>query len=131
MAEMNRMDFQTAVDYVLSFADYERLSRSAVVFDIARIEALLERIGDPHLAARSVHVAGTKGKGSTAAMIASILKEAGYKVGFYTSPHLLSFTERIRLHGQPISEADWAKLTEKLKPEILEVNRIWEFGELT
>jgi dihydrofolate synthase/folylpolyglutamate synthase len=64
-------------------------------------------------------------------MIASILKEAGYKVGLYTSPHLLSFTERIRVNGLPISEDDWARLTDKIQPEIEAVNKIGEFGELT
>jgi UDP-N-acetylmuramyl pentapeptide synthase len=75
MAAIGKMDFRAAVDYVLSFADYERLSRSAVVFDLARVEALLARAGNPHLAAKSVHVAGTKGKGSTSAMIASVLQD--------------------------------------------------------
>ena len=70
-----------------------------------------------------MHVAGTKGKGSTSAMIASILKQAGYRVGLYTSPHLLSYTERIRVDGQPIAEADWARLTEYIKPYVEADNR--------
>ena len=64
------------------FADYERLPRSGIVWDLARIEKLLERLGNPQDAARSVHIAGTKGKGSTATMIASILTRAGYRVGY-------------------------------------------------
>ena len=125
------MDYQAALDYILKFADYERLPRSAVVFDLRRIERLLERLGKPQDAAKSVHIAGTKGKGSTAAMIASILTQAGYKTGLYTSPHLLSFTERIQVDGKPIAEDDFARLTEVLKPEVEEVNRTSDLGELT
>ncbi len=124
------MNYQEALDYILSFADYERLPRSALVWDLRRIERLLERLGNPQNAARSVHVAGTKGKGSTAAMIASILKQAGYRVGLYTSPHLFSFTERIQADGQPIAEDAFASLIESLKPEVEAVN-LGDIGELT
>ncbi|MFC1962164.1 bifunctional folylpolyglutamate synthase/dihydrofolate synthase [Chloroflexota bacterium] len=125
------MDYQQALDYILRFADYERLPRSAVVFDLRRMEQLLARLGNPHLFARSVHIAGTKGKGSTASMIASILTRSGYRVGLFTSPHLLSFTERIRIDGQPIAEADFARLTSLLEPEVTAVNERAEYGELT
>ena len=125
------MDYQAALDYILSFADYERLSRSALVFDLRRMEMLLERLGSPQDAARSIHVAGTKGKGSTAAMIASILTRAGYRTGLYTSPHLLSFTERIQVDGNPVAEDAFGRLTEALKPEVEAVNRFGTFGELT
>ena len=125
------MDYKAALDYILSFADYERLPRSAVVFDLRRIEMLLERLGSPQEAARSVHIAGTKGKGSTAAMIASILTQAGYRTGLYTSPHLLSFTERIQVDGKPVDEDTFGRLAEALKPEVEAVNRSGTFGELT
>jgi dihydrofolate synthase/folylpolyglutamate synthase len=125
------MDFQTAVDYVLSFADYERLSRSAVVFDLCRIEALLKRIGNPHLTAKSVHVAGTKGKGSTSAMVASVLTASGYRTGLYTSPHLHTIRERIKVDGRLISEGEFAALVEGLKPDIEHINRSGALGELT
>jgi dihydrofolate synthase/folylpolyglutamate synthase len=125
------MNYQQAIAYILKFADYERLPRSGVVWDLARIERLLKMLGNPQDAAKSVHVAGTKGKGSTAAMISSILSKAGYRVGLYTSPHLLSFTERIRADGQPIAEADWAWLTEVMQPEIEAINEQGELGELT
>ena len=115
----------------MRFADFERLPRSGIVWDLKRVEKLLEKLGNPHLAARTVHIAGTKGKGSTSAMMASILKQAGYKVGLYTSPHLLSYTERIQVNGKPISEADWTTLVEKLQPHITAVNEEHEFGELT
>ncbi|MFA5309200.1 MAG: folylpolyglutamate synthase/dihydrofolate synthase family protein [Dehalococcoidales bacterium] len=125
------MNYQEALEYVLKYADYERLPRSGIVWDLKRIERLLARLDNPHLAAKSVHVAGTKGKGSTAAMIASILKSAGYKTGLYTSPHLLSYTERIQVNGQPISEEDWAKLTEIIQPHVEAENALGDLGELT
>jgi dihydrofolate synthase/folylpolyglutamate synthase len=125
------MNYQQALDYLLKFADYERLPRSGIVWDLKRIERLLARLDNPQNYARSVHVAGTKGKGSTSAMIASILKAAGYKVGLYTSPHLLSYTERIRVNGKPIAEADWAKLVEIIQPHVEAENALGDLGELT
>jgi len=125
------VDYQQAIDYILTFADYERLPRSAVVFDLRRVEMLLERLGRPQHTARSVHIAGTKGKGSTAAMISSILTRAGLKTGLYTSPHIHSFTERIKVGEKPIAEAELARLTGMLKPEVAAVNRQGTFGQLT
>jgi len=77
------------------------------------ITKLLWRLDDPQAAFQTVHIAGTNGKGSTAAMTASILMAGGYRVGLYTSPHLIDFTERIRVQGQPISEARLIELTER------------------
>lgn len=125
------MNYQEALEYILRFADYERLPRSGIVWDLRRIERLLERMGNPQHAAKSVHVAGTKGKGSTSAMIASILKQAGYRTGLYTSPHLLSFTERIQVDGQNIAEEDWARLTGLVKPHVEAENALGDLGELT
>ena len=124
------MDYQAALDYILSFADYERAPRSAVVFDLRRMDMLLGRLGNPQAQARTVHVAGTKGKGSTCAMISSILSSAGYRVGLYTSPHLLSFTERVQVDGSPITQEEFARLVEVLKPHVCAVNS-GAFGELT
>jgi len=125
------MDYQAALNYILSFADYERMPRSALVFDLRRIQMLLDRLGHPQKAARSIHIAGTKGKGSTAAMIASILTQAGYRTGLYTSPHLLSITERIQIGGRAIAEGDFAGLVEMMKPEVEAVNASGGLGELT
>ena len=125
------MDFKAAVDYILSFADYERMPRSAVVFDLRRMEQLLARMGNPQDAAKSVHITGTKGKGSTAAMIASILLHSGYTTGLYTSPHLLSIRERIQVDGQQIAEGEFARLTGIMKPEVAAVNAQADFGRLT
>jgi dihydrofolate synthase/folylpolyglutamate synthase len=125
------MDYQQSLEYLLKFADYERLPRSGIVWDIKRIERLLGRLNNPQHYANTVHVAGTKGKGSTAAMIASILLSAGYRTGLYTSPHLLSFTERIQVGGRPVDEADWAGLTERIRPHVGAENKIGDLGELT
>lgn len=125
------MDYQAALDYILSFADYERLPRSAVVFDLRRMEMLLERLGRPQAGAMPVHIAGTKGKGSTAAMVSSILTRSGYCTGLYTSPHLHSFTERVQVNGMPIAEEEFARLVGVMRPEVEAVNRFGAFGELT
>jgi len=131
VAEVSQKDYQAALNYVLSFADYERAFRSAVVFDLSRIEALLKRLGEPYLAARSVHIAGTKGKGSTSAMIASMLTASGYRTGLYTSPHLHTFRERMQVDSQLIAEEEFAEIVEGLKPDVEAVNRLSELGELT
>lgn len=82
---------------------------------LTRIRALLGFLGDPHRSFRSIHVGGTNGKGSTAAMIASVLGSRGYRVGLYTSPHLIDFTERIQVNGRGIpSDRVWA-MTEKIR----------------
>ncbi|OGN94596.1 MAG: hypothetical protein A2Y89_05215 [Chloroflexi bacterium RBG_13_51_18] len=125
------MNYQEALEYLLRFADYERLPRSGIVWDIKRIERLLARLGDPQNYARSVHIAGTKGKGSTAAMAASMLKSAGYRTGLYTSPHLLSYTERIQVDCRNISEEDWTRLVELIKPHVEAENALGDLGELT
>jgi dihydrofolate synthase / folylpolyglutamate synthase len=78
-----------------------------------------------------VHITGTKGKGSTAAMLASVLTAAGYKTGLYTSPHLLTFRERIRIGSKLISEAELADITGRLQPVIDEVNRRAPYGKIT
>ncbi|RKI67955.1 bifunctional folylpolyglutamate synthase/dihydrofolate synthase [bacterium 1xD42-67] len=78
---------------------------------LERIRRLLEKLGDPQERLRSVHIAGSNGKGSTAAMLSSILTAAGLRTGLYTSPHLWSFSERFQVDGAPISEGDLAALT--------------------
>nr|MDA3844183.1 bifunctional folylpolyglutamate synthase/dihydrofolate synthase [Candidatus Kapabacteria bacterium] len=82
-----------------------------------RTLALSEFCGSPHTKFPAIHVAGTNGKGSVCSMIASILSEAGYKTGLYTSPHILRFNERVKIDGQEISDEDIVALAEKLMPE--------------
>ncbi len=91
------------------------LERLGIKKGLSRITALARALGSPHLSFPCVHVAGTNGKGSTSAMLASSLTEAGYKTGLYTSPHLIKFNERIRLDGKPISDKDLADATVKVK----------------
>jgi dihydrofolate synthase / folylpolyglutamate synthase len=85
---------------------------------LERTEQLLEAAGDPHRRYRTIHVAGTNGKGSVAATIASVLKESGHRTGFYSSPHLSSFRERIRIDGKPIGETELLAAAEPIWPAI-------------
>lgn len=127
------MNYQQALDYIYSFIDYEKAPRprDAANYDLRRMDELLGRLGNPHLQARSVHIAGSKGKGSVAAMMASALTISGYTTGLFTSPHLHNFKERIRVDGELISAAELASLVERLKPEVEAVNGKATYGRLT
>lgn len=94
---------------------------SAAKFDLANITTLCERMGQPQRSFESVHIAGTNGKGSTAAMLDSILRASGLRTGLYTSPHLERINERIRLNGQDISDADFAATFTRLHKIIEEL----------
>ena len=111
--------YQRALDYLYSLTNYEIKSQfayAAQFFDLARVERLLDALGNPHHQFQSIHVAGTKGKGSTSAMLASVLRAAGYRTGLYTSPHLHSFRERIRVDDAYIPESAFASIIERLRP---------------
>lgn len=111
--------YAEALSYLYSLTNYEIKSTYAYgpqFFDLRRVERLLEALGNPHRKFQSVHVAGTKGKGSTCAMLASVLKAAGYRTGLYISPHLHTFRERIQVNNSYISEADFATLVEQIRP---------------
>jgi len=95
------------------------------------MDELLARLGNPHLKTRTVHIAGTKGKGSVAVMIASVLTASGYVTGLYTSPHLHTFNERIRVDDRLISDEELVALVDKLKPEVEAVNEKATYGLLT
>ena len=114
------MTYPQAVAYLNSLVDYERSPdpRIAWQWNLDRMRALLRAVGSPHRSLKVVHIAGTKGKGSTAAMLAAIARAAGYDVGLFTSPHLICFRERIRLSGKCIPRADVARLTATLRPHI-------------
>ena len=115
--------YADAVARLLSLVDHERgpaaPPRQKRIYDLRNIQRLLARMGNPQRRPGIVHIAGTKGKGSTAAMLESILRAAGYTTGFYSSPHLHSFCERIRRDGQPVSPARFARLTEAVWPHHL------------
>ena len=96
------MSYQTAVDQLYHLG-HELAQMPSHKFDLAHMRVLLEALGDPQRKFRSVLIAGTNGKGSTAATLASILHAAGHKTGLYTSPHLVTINERIRIGGQQIS----------------------------
>jgi len=126
--------YQQALDYIYSFTDYEQtpgLRYNQANYDLRRMEEVLVRLGNPHLKARSIHIAGTNGKGSVAAMVASALTASGYTTGLYTSPHLHSLTERIKVDGELITEQELVDLVEKIKPEVEAVNRKASYGRLT
>jgi len=109
------MDYARAVQYMQS------LKRFGIRLGNERFEALLERLGNPHRQLRVIHVAGTNGKGSTSAFIATILQAAGYKVGLYLSPYVFNLRERIQVNGYLIPEADFARLVTWIKPHIEEL----------
>ena len=83
---------------------------------LGRTQELLEKMGNPHKKLKYVHIAGTNGKGSTAAMTANILQQAGYRTGLYTSPYIYRFNERMQVNGQPIDDQELADITEYVKP---------------
>ena len=98
------MTYQEVLDWMFAqLPMYQRQGQTAFKKDLTNIVALCEELGNPHKKFKTIHVGGTNGKGSTSHMLASILQEAGYKVGLYTSPHLKNFTERIRINGEEIS----------------------------
>ena len=120
------MQYLAAIDQIMGMVDYERpntIPGTRARYDLERIGALLAALGNPHLGTPTVHVAGTKGKGSTVAMVASVLNAAGYRPGLFTSPHLHTFRERIQVGGQLIPEEDFANLVEELWPIMETVSR--------
>src|SRR4030043_160828 len=104
--------YQQSLDYLYG------LEKFGMIFGLTQVERILEAIGNPHREVQAIHIGGTNGKGSTAAMITSILQKEGYRVGLYTSPHLIRFTERIKVNGGEIEEKEVATLAEWMKKEI-------------
>ena len=103
---------RSTIDYLYG------LEKFGMKLGLYNIRVLLKSLGDPQNKFRSIHIAGTNGKGSTSSMIAAVLSAAGYKVGLYTSPHLVRFNERIRINGRMISDADLVRYTVLLRPKI-------------
>src|SRR5512137_1109516 len=99
------MTYQQTLEFLFSqLPAYHRIGKAAYKNDLSNSLALDDYLDHPHLKYRTIHVAGTNGKGSVSHMIASILQEAGYRTGLYTSPHLKDFRERIRVNGMMIPE---------------------------
>src|SRR5205085_4843193 len=97
-------------------ANYERTPPPLADLKLDRMRALLHRLGDPHQRLRSVHVAGSKGKGSTCAMLAAVLRAAGYRTGLFTSPHLTDVRERIQVDGELIPPDELAACADLVRP---------------
>jgi dihydrofolate synthase/folylpolyglutamate synthase len=117
--------YDAALRYLYSHTDYEQMLRvryNRDTFSLDRMNGLLKKLGNPHKKLTAVHIAGTKGKGSTAMMLAAMLQSCGYKVGLYTSPHLCDIRERIRINGNMISMAALTREIAKVEP-ILEKMR--------
>lgn len=114
------MNYSEAVEYILSFPDMERGTHGprGAIMSIASMRSLLERLGNPHLGRNTIHLTGSKGKGSTSRMIASILSQTGFTTALYTSPHLHSYTERIVFNLVPVSEEEFARGLTEIRPAI-------------
>jgi dihydrofolate synthase/folylpolyglutamate synthase len=125
--------YNKALDYLYSFVDYSLKHTSELVkaeFNLERMFELMAALGNPQDSYPIIHVAGTKGKGSVSAMVASALHAAGYRAGLYISPHLQDFCERIQVNGEPISHGDLAALVEEIKAAVARLPFITTF-ELT
>jgi len=128
------LNYSQTEEYLNSFVNYEQIpgiSYAQPGYSLRHVEELLKRMGNPQLAARTVHIAGTKGKGSVAVMIAQVLSDSGYKTGLYTSPHLHILRERISIDGNLISEAEFAAAMAEVKPFIESMKDDSTFRQLT
>jgi dihydrofolate synthase/folylpolyglutamate synthase len=134
------MNYQETLDFLFhSLPMFQRVGASAFKKDLSNTVALCANLGNPEKKFKSIHVAGTNGKGSTSHTLASILQSAGYKTGLYTSPHLKSFTERIRIDGQEITEEAVVQFVrenkaflDELKPSFFEMTvamAFWYFAQ--
>ena len=124
------MNYQSTIEYLFSrLPMFSRIGAAAFKKDLTNTITLCEHLGNPHEKFKSIHVAGTNGKGSVSHMLASILQTAGYKTGLYTSPHLKDFRERIKINGEMISEGFVIDFTAKIKPLIEEIEP--SFFEIT
>jgi len=113
--------YDAALKYLFSQTDYEQMRRvryNSDTFSLDRMNLLLGKLGNPHTRVPAVHIAGTKGKGSTATMLAHMLTACGLKVGLYTSPHICDIRERVTIDGNKITQAAVARLISRMVPRI-------------
>lgn len=116
------MDYNATIDYLFTrLPMFSRVGAVAYKEDLDNIIRLCEALGNPHQRFKSIHIAGTNGKGSVSHMLAAILQTAGYKTGLHTSPHLKDFRERIKVNGKMVEERFVVEFTEKTKPLIEEI----------
>lgn len=126
--------YRGALRYIYSLTNYEERGFAAYApqfYNLERVEQFLALLGNPERQYRAVHIAGTKGKGSTAAMIESVLRAAGRRTALYTSPHLHSYRERIQVNGELIPEAEVVRLTSDLRDLAQQVPEITTFEVMT
>lgn len=117
------MNYQQTLDYLFEqLPMYQRLGSAAYKVDLSNTHLLMSLLDNPENKFKSIHVAGTNGKGSTSHMLASVLQEAGYKVGLYTSPHLKDFRERVKINGEMISESEVITFVENNKTKFEEIS---------
>ena len=109
------MNYQESLDYILGTPN------PGGVYERNVMQSLLEKLGNPHMGVKYVHIAGTNGKGTTSAFLASVLREAGYKTGLYTSPFIQRFNERIQVNGEQIPDEDLARITTRISEAVPEV----------
>jgi len=114
-----------ALDYIYDLTKY------GIKLGLKNINYLLYLLGEPHKRLKIIHIAGTNGKGSTCSIISSILQSEGYKVGLYTSPHLVNFTERFKINNKPINKEKVCALLEKIKPCVNKVKNTPSYGHPT
>ena len=130
---METLTYLQALKRVMSLADFERSTHSPghSAFHLERMSLLMQRLDNAHLVTPTIHIAGTKGKGSVSAMIASILAAQGYAVGMYSSPHLHSATERIRVNMQPIAQPEFAAVVQRIWRIVEQVGAQGGYGGVT
>jgi len=122
--------YQATLDYLYSFVDFSLTHQQNLApenFDLRRMQALMDSLGNPQRSYKTIHVAGTKGKGSVSAFCASALCEAGFETGLYTSPHLKDFEERIQIDGAPISRVELVALVDEIKPHVAAIPQLTTF----
>lgn len=130
MMSFDRSKYLEVLDWLyVQIPNFQRQGKVAYKPDLRKITAILHRLGNPQKNISSIHVAGTNGKGSTAHLLASVLQSAGFKVGLYTSPHLIDFRERIKINGQCIPKKNVLSFIEKYRDFFQEVNA--SFFEIT
>ncbi len=126
------MSYHEALDFIWRLVNFETTPpETREAYTLERMMALMERLGNPQARLRAVHIAGTKGKGSTSAMIERVLRAAGHRTGLYSSPHLHDPRERLRLNGEMVSEEGFVALVERLRPVIEALGNVTTFEALT
>ena len=124
----DRLDtYEQAIDFLFGRINYERVQAEAYStsdFKLDRMRLLLKMMGNPHERIPAIHIAGTKGKGSTCSMLASILKASGYRCGLYISPHITAFEERFTVNGRSPSRSELVGLVNRLMPIIMQMDNL-------